>query len=162
MCTGAVVGKGRGAPAHARASRNQLSTEKHIRFGRLFFVFLPDGAQCLDFTMNYHLRDDTVLNIFVSNWPTQLLAPGPLIGDPGRSQESPGRVWRRSERVPGGPIYRKTPDQPPQRSLCYLYGFRLHAAHSPFQSLYIWLLSPLSPDEFARVEQLTAADRLSC
>ena len=29
-CAGCGVGKGRGAPVHARASRNQLSSEKHI------------------------------------------------------------------------------------------------------------------------------------
>ena len=29
-CAGAAVGQGRGAPVHARASRNQLSSEKHI------------------------------------------------------------------------------------------------------------------------------------
>ena len=29
-CAGCGVGKGRGAPVHARASQNQLSSEKHI------------------------------------------------------------------------------------------------------------------------------------
>ena len=83
-----------------------------------FFVFLPDGAKRLVFTMNYQLRDDQVFAILAPNWPTPLLAPGPPKGDSGRSRESPGRVWRSSVRVPGGPIYRKTPDQPPQRPLC--------------------------------------------
>ena len=52
LCAGCGVGKGRGAPVQARAPRNQLSTEKHICFGRLFFVFLPDGAKGVVFTMN--------------------------------------------------------------------------------------------------------------
>ena len=51
-CAGAAVGQGRGAPVQARAPRKQLSTEKHIGFGRLFFVFLPDGAKGVVFTMN--------------------------------------------------------------------------------------------------------------
>ena len=80
---------------------------------------LPVGAKHLVFTMNYQLRDDQVFAILAPNWPTPLLAPGPPKGDSGRSRESPGRVWRSSVRVLGGPIYRKTPDQPPQRPLCY-------------------------------------------
>ena len=36
-CACCGVGKGPGAPVHTRASRNQFSSEKHIRFGRLFF-----------------------------------------------------------------------------------------------------------------------------
>ena len=112
-CAGCGVGQGCGAPVHARAPRNQLSSEKHLWFGRLFFVFLPDGAKCLIFTMNYRPRGDQVFTILSPNWPTPLLAPGPPKGDPGRSQESPGRVWRDSLRLLGEPIYRKTPDQPP-------------------------------------------------
>ena len=52
LCAGCGVGKGRGAPVQARAPRKQLSTEKHIGFGRLVFVFLPDGAKGVVFTMN--------------------------------------------------------------------------------------------------------------
>ena len=74
-CAGCGVGKGRRAPVHARASRNQLSSEKHIWFGRLFFVFLPNGAQRLIFTMNYRPRDDPVFVILTPNWPNPLLAP---------------------------------------------------------------------------------------
>ena len=40
-CAGCGVGRGRGAPVHARAPQNQLSLEKHICFGRLFCVFWP-------------------------------------------------------------------------------------------------------------------------
>ena len=74
-CAGCGVGKGRRAPVHARASRNQLSSEKHIWFGRLFFVFLPNGAQRLIFTMNYHLRDDQVFTILTPNWPNSTSGP---------------------------------------------------------------------------------------
>ena len=43
------------------------------------FVFLPDGAQRLIFTMNYHLRDEHIFLILTPNWPTPLLAPeGPV------------------------------------------------------------------------------------
>ena len=53
LCAGCGVGKGRGAPVQARPPRKQLSTEKHIGFGRLFFlVFLPGGAKGVVFTMN--------------------------------------------------------------------------------------------------------------
>ena len=41
LCAGCGVGKGHGAPVHARAPQNQLSSEKHICFGRLFCVFWP-------------------------------------------------------------------------------------------------------------------------
>ena len=58
LCAGCGVGKGRGAPVQARAPREQLSTEKHTGFGRLFFRFLPNGAKRLVFTMNSTLRDD--------------------------------------------------------------------------------------------------------
>ena len=40
-CAGCGVGRGRGAPVHARAPQNQLSSEKHISFERLFCVFWP-------------------------------------------------------------------------------------------------------------------------
>ena len=44
-----------------------------------FFVFLPNGAQRLIFTMNYHLRDEHIFLILTPNWPTPLLAPeGPV------------------------------------------------------------------------------------
>ena len=55
LCAGCGVGKGRGAPVQARAPRKQLSTEKHVGFGRLFSVFLPDSAKGVVFTMNYTL-----------------------------------------------------------------------------------------------------------
>ena len=118
LCVYAGVGKGRGAPVYAITPRNQLSTEKHICFGRVFFVILPVGARRLYFTMNNQLRADQVFAILAPNWSNPLLAPGPPKGDSGRSQESPGRVWRSSVRVPGDPTYRKTPDQPHQRPLC--------------------------------------------
>ena len=74
-CAGCGVGKGRRAPVHARASRNQLSSEKHIWFGRLFFVFLPNGAQRLIFTMKYHLREDQVFTILTPKWPNSTSGP---------------------------------------------------------------------------------------
>ena len=40
-----------------------------------FFVFLPNGAQRLIFTMNYRPRDDPVFVILTPNWPNPLLAP---------------------------------------------------------------------------------------
>ena len=40
-----------------------------------FFVFLPDGAKRLIFTMNYHPRDDPDFTILTPNWPTPLLSP---------------------------------------------------------------------------------------
>ena len=61
-CAGCGVGKGRGAPVHARTPQNQLSSEKNTSdLENLFFVFLPNGAQRLIFMVNYHLRDDQVL-----------------------------------------------------------------------------------------------------
>ena len=62
-CAGCGVGQGRGAPVHARAPRNQLSSEKPYDLEDFFSVFLPDGAKCLIFTMNYRLREDQVLTI---------------------------------------------------------------------------------------------------
>ena len=70
-CAGCGVGQGRGAPVHARAPQNQLSSEKHIRFGRLFFVFLPNGAQRLIFTT----REDQVFTIVTPNWPNSTSGP---------------------------------------------------------------------------------------
>ena len=90
LCTGCGVGKGRGAPVWTRTPQNQLSTEKHTGFGRVFFVILPDGARRLYFTMNNQLRDDQVFPILARNWSNPLLAPGPPKGDSGRSQESSG------------------------------------------------------------------------
>ena len=74
-CAGCGVGKGRRAPVHARASQNQLSSEKHIWFGRLFFVFLPNGAQRLIFRMKYHLREDQVFTILTPKWPNSTSGP---------------------------------------------------------------------------------------
>ena len=41
----------------------------------VFFVFLPNGAQRLIFTMNYHLRDDQVFTILTPNWPNSTSGP---------------------------------------------------------------------------------------
>ena len=49
--------------------------QKNIRFGILFFVLLPNGAQRLIFTMNYHLRDDQVFTILTPNWPNSTSGP---------------------------------------------------------------------------------------
>ena len=40
-----------------------------------FFVFLPDGAQRLVFTLNYHLRDDQDFTILTPNWPISTSGP---------------------------------------------------------------------------------------
>ena len=45
LCAGCGVGKGRGAPVQARAPRKQLSTEKHIGVGRLFFRVFAGRCQ---------------------------------------------------------------------------------------------------------------------
>ena len=126
-CAGCGVGKGPGAPVHARAPQNQLSSEKHTWFGRLVFVFLPDGAQRPIFTMNYHLRDDTVFDIFVSNWQSPFLAPGPP--PPDRRPPTPDRRPP-SDDPPTRPrgaqaLYIQTPDQPPLAAvmLCAIYMF---------------------------------------
>ena len=74
-CAGCGVGKSPGAPVHARASRNQLPSEKHTWFGRLFFVFLPNGAQRLTFTMKYNLREDQVFTILTPKWPNSTSGP---------------------------------------------------------------------------------------
>ena len=121
-CAGCGVGQGRRAPVHARASQNQLSSEKHIWFGRLFFVFLPDGAKRLIFTMNYHPRDDPDFTILTPNWPTPLLSPEwPLGSNVDPIWSNPAPIWPKSEDIgiQSSPIYIQTPDQPPQRTLCY-------------------------------------------
>ena len=74
-CAGCGVGQGRRAPVHARASQNQLPSEKHICFGRLFCVFLPNGAQRLVFSVNYHLREDQVFTILTPKWPNSTSGP---------------------------------------------------------------------------------------
>ena len=44
-----------------------------------FFVFLPNGAQRLIFTMKYHLREDQVFTILTPKWSNPLLAQeGPV------------------------------------------------------------------------------------
>ena len=44
------------------------------------------------------------------------------MGGSGAALAGPGRAL-------GGSIYTKTPDQPPQRTLCYAYTFDLHVNH---------------------------------
>ena len=92
-----------------RREHRESNFRQKYMFWKLFFVLLPGGTQHIIFTMNYHLGDPTVFDLFVSKWPSPFLDPGPPKGDPG----SPGRVWRDSLRLFGEPIYRKTPDQPP-------------------------------------------------
>ena len=61
LCAGCGGGKGRGTPLQARAPRKQLSTETHTHtqvLEDLFFVFLPDGAKGVVFTMNSTLWHD--------------------------------------------------------------------------------------------------------
>ena len=41
----------------------------------VFSVFLPNGAQRLIFTMNYHLREDQVFTILTPNWPNSTSDP---------------------------------------------------------------------------------------
>ena len=56
-CAGCGVGQGRRAPVHARASRNQLSSEKHTLFGRLFFrVFAERSPTPYFYNEISHLR----------------------------------------------------------------------------------------------------------
>ena len=64
----------------SRRSRARESTAKStfIRktplIWKTFFMFLPNGAKHLIFTMKYHLRDGRVFDIFVPNWPSPFLA----------------------------------------------------------------------------------------
>ena len=41
----------------------------------VFFVFLPNGAQRLIFTMKYHLREDQVFTILTPKWPNSASGP---------------------------------------------------------------------------------------
>ena len=47
-----------------------------------FPVFLPNGAQRLIFTVNYHLRDDQVFTILTPNWPKSTSGPRGASGIP--------------------------------------------------------------------------------
>ena len=49
--------------------------QKNTGFGRLFFVFLPNGAQRLIFTRKYHLREDQVFTILTPKWPNSTSGP---------------------------------------------------------------------------------------
>ncbi len=106
--------------ARESVAKSTFNRKTHMVW-KTFFLFLPDGAQRLIFTMNYHFRDDQVFTILTPNWPTPPLAPGMTKGDPRRSQQSPGMVWRDSLRLLGEPIDRKTPDQPPLAAVMLLF-----------------------------------------
>ena len=88
----------------------------------VFFVFLPNGAQRLIFTMNYHLRQDQVFTILTPNWPNSTSGPrgasgiqcGQNLTQSGSNLIPIGRNWD-----PMRPnLYLQTPDQPPKRTLC--------------------------------------------
>ena len=129
-CAGCGVGQGRRAPVHARASQNQLSSEKNTYdLEDVFFVFLPNGAQRLIFTMKYHLREDQVFTILTQKWSNSTsgqrgasgIQCGQNLTQSGSNLIPIGRNWD-----PMKPNqYLQNPDQPPKRTLCYvLYSNR--------------------------------------
>ena len=68
-CAGCGVGQGRRAPMTREHREINFHQKNTCDLEDLFFVFLPNGAQRLIFTMNYHLRDDRFLSILPPNWP---------------------------------------------------------------------------------------------
>ena len=42
---------------------------------KTFFMFLPNGAQRLIFTMKYHLREDQVFTMLTPKWPNSTSGP---------------------------------------------------------------------------------------
>ena len=61
--------------ARESIAKSTFIRKTHIIWKTLFFVFLPNGAQRLIFTMNYHLRDDKVFTILTPNWPNSTSGP---------------------------------------------------------------------------------------
>ena len=117
LCAGCGLGEGRGAPVQAPAPPKPLSTEKHICFGALFFVFLPVGAKRIVFTMKYALRDDRVFDILAPKWRTVQDRPEETLGGLGRawggSGGALGELWEA--------LYiEKLPINRPQRTLCLI------------------------------------------
>ena len=122
-CAGCGVGQGRGAPVQARASRNQLPTEKtHMIWKTCFRVFAGRSQTPYIYNELSPSRRSHFLN-FYSQLANSTSGPrgasgiqsGPNLNQSGSNLNQIGQIWD-----PMGPnIYSKTPDQPPKRTLCY-------------------------------------------